>query len=92
MEIQIRVVTVDNEYVVTTCLMDWVALERAYKTTSTQVVNSLSMEHLAFLAYSAAKAAGHTPPARLDDFIRSITDISVVENDETEANPTPEGQ
>jgi len=92
MEIQIRVVTVDNEYVVTTCLMDWVALERAYKTTSTQVVSNLSMENLAFLAYSASKAGGHKPPTQLDDFIRSITDISVIENEEVTANPTPEGQ
>ena len=92
MEIEIRVTTVDDEYVVTTCLMDWVALERAYKTTVTQVVSNLSMENLSFLAHSASKAGGHTPPPKLDDFIRSIKEISIVEHDDAPvAGPTAGG-
>ena len=93
MEIEIRVITADSEYVVKTCLMDWVNLERAYKTTTTQVLSDLSMENLSFLAHSAAKAGGHNPPARLDDFILTIKDIVPVEKDDAASvGPTDGGQ
>ena len=51
MELNIRVVTADNDYVVTTSLMNIVQLERAYKTTASAFATGLSMEQLAFLAH-----------------------------------------
>ena len=48
-------------------------------------------EQLAFLAHEASKDAGHKPPPRLDDFLREIKTLTVV--DEVPApGPTDEGQ
>lgn len=91
MELNIRVVTAADDYVVTTSLMNIVQLERAYKTTASAFATGLSMEQLAFLAHEASKDAGHKPPPRLDDFLREIKTLTVV--DEVPApGPTEEGQ
>lgn len=88
MEIKIRVVTKDADYVVGTTLFHIVLLERAYKTTASQLQGGISIEQLGFLAHEASKTGGHKPPPALDDFLRSLTDLSVVSEEEEELPPT----
>lgn len=91
MELVIRVVTADGEYTVRTTLFSIVQLERAYKITASDLVRGVSIEQLGYLAWEASKAAGHNPPAKLDDFLRSLTELAVVEGD-ADADPSDGGQ
>lgn len=92
MEITIRIKTADDDYTVKTTLFNIVQLERKYKTTASALRTGVSMEHLGYLAYEGSKAAGHNPPATLDDFLKSLVDLSVIEDDEAVPGPTKEGQ
>jgi len=88
MELHILIVTADGEYTVTTTLYNIVQLEREYRTTASAFAAGLSMEQLGFLAHEASKAEGHKPPAKLDDFLKSVKNLTVLDGDET-GNPTP---
>ena len=92
MELTIRVKTADDDYTVHTTLFNIVQLERKYKTTASALQTGVSVEQLGYLAYEASRAAGKNPPAQLDDFLRSLVDLSVVEDDEAMPGPTDEGQ
>lgn len=91
MELNIRVQTADDDYTVKTTLFNIVQLERKYKTTASALQTGVSIEQLGYLAYEGSKAAGHKPPATLDDFLKSLVDLSVIEDEDEDANPTPEG-
>jgi hypothetical protein len=48
------------------------------------------MEHLAYMAYEAAKLSGVTVPPVFDDFVRRLDAVEVVE--EESGHPTHGGQ
>jgi len=51
------------------------------------------LEYIAFLAWSAATAAGLAVPAEFDDFVAVIDDIELIEKGKpANANPTAGGQ
>lgn len=67
-----------DAYEVVTNLFTIVALERRFKVRASDLANGIAMEHLAFLAYEAAKQSGVTVPAVFDDYIKRLQAVEVV--------------
>ena len=86
MKLTLRVDQGDGPIEVTTNLFTIVAWERRFKTKASNIANGIGLEDLAFLAHTALQQNGTVVPIVLDDFIRKVTLLEVVEN-ETE-NPT----
>lgn len=87
MKLKLKVDTGDGEYVVETNLFVIVTWERKYKRKASDLATSgIGMEDLAFMAYEATKQSGITVPAMLDDFIKRIVTLEVIEGDVV--NPT----
>jgi hypothetical protein len=62
--------------------------ERKYKRKASDLAQGVGAEDLAFMAYEALKVAKVTVPATLDDFLKKIVTLEVVEA--SGANPTQE--
>lgn len=90
MELHLRIVTADGEYTVRTTLYNIVELERKYGVTAADLVTGVSIEQLGFLAHVASKAAGLPVPIALDDFLRSLVNLTVV--DAADEDPSGGGQ
>jgi len=88
MKLTLRVDQGDGPMDVTTNLYTIVAWERRFKTKASNIANGIGMEDLAFLAHTALQQIGVVVPIVLDDFIKKIVTLEVVDN-ETE-NPTVE--
>ena len=88
MKLTLRVDQGDGPMDVTTNLYTIVAWERRFKTKASNIANGIGMEDLAFLAHTALQQIGVVVPIVLDDFIKKIVQLEVVDN-ETE-NPTVE--
>jgi len=88
MKLTLRVDQGDGPMDVTTNLYTIVAWERRFKTKASNIANGIGMEDLAFLAHTALQQIGVVVPVVLDDFIKKIVTLEVVDN-ETE-NPTVE--
>ena len=88
MKLTLRVDQGDGPIDVTTNLYTIVAWERRFKTKASNIANGIGMEDLAFLAHTALQQIGVVVPIVLDDFIKKIVQLEVVDN-ETE-NPTVE--
>ena len=88
MKLTLRVDQGDGPLEVTTNLYTIVAWERRFKTKASNIANGIGMEDLAFLAHTALQQIGVVVPIVLDDFIKKIVTLEVVDN-ETE-NPTVE--
>jgi hypothetical protein len=73
---------------VTTNLFTIVAWERKYKTKASNIANGIGMEDLAFFAHTALQQNGTVVPIVLDDFIKKIVMLEVVDNEAE--NPTVE--
>jgi hypothetical protein len=86
MKLSIKVITADNEYVVDTNLFHIVQLERKFKIKASDLALGISMEQLGFLAHEAAKTGGFSPPLQLDDFLKKLVAVEVVESES--GNPT----
>ena len=86
MKLTLRVDQGDGPIDVTTNLYTIVAWERRFKTKASNIANGIGMEDLAFLAHTALQQIGVVVPIVLDDFIKKIVTLEVVDN-ETE-NPT----
>ena len=87
MKLTLQVDTGEGPYEVTTNLFVIVQWERKYKRKSSTIGDQgISIEDLAFLAYESSKVAGITVPVVLDDFIKRLVTLEVVDNDP--ANPT----
>ena len=69
----------DNEQTVTTNLMTIVAWERKYKRKTSQISDGIGIEDLAFLAYEASRQNGIVVPALLDEYIKSLINLEVIE-------------
>lgn len=91
MQLTLKVQPLEGDaYEVVTNLFTIVALERRFKIRASDLANGIAMEHLAFLAYEAAKQSGVTVPAVFDDFIKRLQGVEVVGTDD--ANPTEAAQ
>lgn len=86
MQLNIRINTGENDYVVQTNLFHIVQLERKYKVKASDLASGISIEQLGFLAHEAAKTGGFAPPLQLDDFLKKLVTLDVVEAGTT--NPT----
>jgi len=84
--ITIRVTRNGETYDVNTSLMVTVLWERKYKARASDLAQGVSMETLAYMSYEASKIAGITVPVSLDDYIRSVENLEVVDSEP--ANPT----
>ena len=71
--------TDDTDVTVSTNLMTIVSWERKYKRKASQIADGIGIEDLAFMAYEASRSSNITVPALLDDYIKSIKDLEVVE-------------
>jgi hypothetical protein len=86
MKLSIKVNTGDNDYIVETNLFHIVQLERKFKVKASDLANGISIEQLGYLAHEAAKSGGYSPPLQLDDFLKKLEKLEVVDSDN--ANPT----
>jgi hypothetical protein len=69
-----------------------VAFERHFNVSAQVLSMSPRVEYIAFMAYSAASAAGIDVPDTFDGFLDKLDDISVVDEADTDPNPTDGGQ
>ena len=94
MQLSLEVQFLDGSDPVTveTTLFTTVLWERKYKRKSSTIgEQGISIEDLAFMAYESSKVAGITVPVVLDDFIKRLVTLEVVDNDPatpTQADPT----
>jgi hypothetical protein len=86
MNLTIRVSRNGETYDVTTNLFVTVLWERKYKARASDLATGVSMETLAFMAYEASRMNGITVPVVFDDFVKSVENLEVVDNEP--GNPT----
>ena len=86
MKLTLRVDQGDGPMEVTTNLFTIVAWERRFKTKASNIANGIGLEDLAFLAHTALQQIGVVVPIVLDDFIKKVTLLEVVED--VPENPT----
>ena len=79
MQLTMKLTFADNEQIVTTNLMTIVAWERKYKRKASQISDGIGIEDLAFLAYEASRQNGIVVPALLDEYIKSLLNLEVIE-------------
>jgi hypothetical protein len=87
MNLTIRVTRDAEPYEVRTNLFVTVLWERKYKARASDLATGVSMEALAYMAYEASKMAGIVVPVVFDDFVKSVTELEIVDTEP--ANPTP---
>ena len=88
MKLTLRVDQGDGPLEVTTNLFTIVAWERRFKTKASKIAEGIGMEDLAFMAHTALQQNGVVVPVVLDDFIKSIVLLEVVDSEAE--NPTVE--
>ena len=86
MKLTLRVDQGDGPMEVTTNLFTIVAWERRFKNKASNIANGIGLEDLAFLAHTALQQIGVVVPIVLDDFIKKVTVLEVVED--VPENPT----
>jgi hypothetical protein len=87
MKLTLKVDIGEGPFEVQTNLYVIVAWERKFKSKASNLANGgVGIEDLAFMAYESSKVAGITVPVVLDDFIKRLVTLEVVDNDP--ANPT----
>jgi len=86
MKLTLRVDQGDGPMEVTTNLFTIVAWERRFKTKASNIANGIGLEDLAFLAHTALQQIGVVVPVVLDDFIKKVVLLEVVDNEAE--NPT----
>jgi hypothetical protein len=86
MKLTLKVETATESYEVTTSLFNVVEWERRTKRKASELASGVGYEDLAFLAYVASKTSNVTVPIVFDDFVKSLTNLEVVDNEPE--NPT----
>ena len=71
--------TDDTDVTVSTNLMTIVSWERKYKRKASQIADGIGIEDLAYMAYEASRSSNIVVPLLLDDYIKSIKNLEVVE-------------
>jgi hypothetical protein len=70
-----------------------VLFERHFNVSAQILTMSPRVEYLAFMAWTAARSDGLDVPAEFDDFLDVVEDLSIVDQEDSEAaNPTDGGQ
>ena len=92
MKLKLEVIRIDGDnYEVSTSLWVLTQWERKYKAQASDLSAGVSIETLLYFAYEATKTTGRTYPATLDDFIKQVDDIKVLDGEPenpTQAEPT----
>ena len=93
MQLTLQIDLGNGPVLVKTNLMVIVNWERKYKRKASQIAEGgIGMEDLAFMAHESAKIAGISPlPLMLDDFIKQLVSLEVVDSESpnpTEAAPS----
>lgn len=86
MKLTLRVDQGDGPIEITTNLFTIVAWERRFKTKASKISEGIGMEDLAFMAHTALQQNGQVVPVVLDDFIKKIVLLEVVDTEPE--NPT----
>jgi hypothetical protein len=60
--------------------------ERKFKARASDLATGVSMEALAYMAFEASKMNSIVTPVAFDDFLKSVENLEVVDNEP--ANPT----
>ena len=83
MQLQLKATFNDgSSHEVTTNLMTIVSWERKFKRKASEMAQGIGIEDLAFMAYEASKIAGIVIPGELDTFIKRLTVLEVVDQDD----------
>lgn len=82
MKIAIAVDYGDGPVVVTTNFYNVIEWERKYKRRAGDLAAGIGAEDLAFLAFQAAKTAGHVVPLMFDDFVKKIVSLDVISSED----------
>ena len=88
MKLTLRVDQGDGPIEISTNLFTIVAWERRFKTKASKIAEGIGMEDLAFMAHTALQQNGVVVPVVLDDFIKKIVLLEVVDTEPE--NPTVE--
>jgi len=88
MKLTLRVDQGDGPIEISTNLFTIVAWERRFKTKASKIAEGIGMEDLAFMAHTALQQNGVVVPVVLDDFIKKIVLLEVVDTEHE--NPTVE--
>jgi len=81
MQLTLRVDQGDGPVEVSTNLFTIVAWERRFKTKASKIADGIGMEDLAFMAHQALQQNGIVVPVVLDDFIKKLIVLEVVDSD-----------
>ena len=81
MQLKIRVDQGEGPVDVTTNLFTIVAWERKYKRKASDMGNGIGIEDLAYLAHQACQQHNVVVPIALDDFIKRLVVLEVVEDE-----------
>jgi len=82
MKLTLRVDQGDGPMDITTNLFTIVAWERRFKTKASKIAEGIGMEDLAFMAHTALQQNGVVVPVVLDDFIRKIIQLEVIDTED----------
>ncbi len=90
----VKFVTADGTFTVDIgSIKNAIAFERHFDTPATILTMRPRLEHIAFMAYAAAKDSGISVPDDFDAFVDELQDIEVIDAEGTEApGPTDGGQ
>ena len=90
----VKFVTTDGTFTVDIgSIKNAIAFERHFDTPATILTMRPRLEHIAFMAYAAAKDSGISVPDDFDAFVDELQDIEVIDAEGTEApGPTGGGQ
>lgn len=80
MQLTLRVDQGDGPVEVSTNLFTIVAWERRFKTKASKIGEGIGMEDLAFMAHQALQQNGIVVPVVLDDFIKKLIVLEVVDS------------
>jgi hypothetical protein len=86
MQLTLRVDQGEGPVEVSTNLFTIVSWERKFKRKASDMASGIGIEDLAFLAYEAQRSSGVTVPALLDDYIKSLQNLEVVEQNDPKAD------
>lgn len=86
MKITLSVDIGEGPFIVTTNFYNVIEWERKYKRRASELAQGIGAEDLAFLAFQAARSAGHVIPLMFDDFAKKLVSLDVIS--EEPANPS----
>ena len=81
MELTLAVQTTDGDYTVSTNLGVIIAWERKFKRKVSQLGDGIGIEDLAFMAFECAKQNGIVVPIVFDDYIKTLKNIDVLDDE-----------